>query len=134
MEEFEIRFSLDDARVTVPQRIFRLCGNTGYPPLFSEIKQEIDLTMAQLGMVIGVIPLASLIFAPLGGGLSDKLGARWVFGAGAILVAVAGGLRYFAGSVVHLHALHVLYRRRYSHLYHAHPQSCQHLVSSGRTG
>ena len=55
--------------------------------------------MAQLGMVIGVIPLASLIFAPLGGGLSDKLGSRWVFGAGAVLVAVAGGLRYFAGSV-----------------------------------
>ena len=69
------------------------------PPLFSEIKKEIDLTMAQLGMVIGVIPLASLIFAPLGGGLSDKLGARWVFAGGAILVAIAGWLRYFVDSV-----------------------------------
>ena len=72
------------------------------PPLFSEIKKEIDLTMAQLGMIIGVVPLASIIFAPIGGGLSDKLGCRWVFGAGSVLVAVGGGLRYLVGNVTGL--------------------------------
>jgi len=79
---------------------FAFVGTQIIPPLFSEIMKEIPLTAAQMGMVIGVIPLASLFFAPLGGGLSDKMGCRWVFASGAVLVAVAGGLRYFSQSVV----------------------------------
>ncbi len=83
---------------------FAFVGTQIIPPLFSEIMKEIPLSAAQMGMVIGVIPLASLFFAPLGGGLSDKLGSRWVFAAGAVFVAAAGGLRYFSTSVVHFTA------------------------------
>ena len=78
---------------------FCFVGTQIIPPLFSEIMKEIPLSAAQMGMVIGVIPLASLLFAPLGGGLSDKLGSRWVFAAGAVFVAVAGGLRYYSTSI-----------------------------------
>ena len=69
------------------------------PPLFSEITEQIPLTKAQMGTIMGVITLASLFFAPIGGALSDKLGARWAFGIAAIIVALAGGFRYVAGSV-----------------------------------
>jgi len=69
------------------------------PPLFSEITEQIPLTKAQMGTIMGVITLASLFFAPIGGALSDQLGARWAFGIAAIIVALAGGFRYVAGSV-----------------------------------
>jgi cyanate permease len=72
------------------------------PPLFSEITEQIPLTKAQMGTIMGVITLASLFFAPIGGALSDKLGARWAFGIAAIIVALAGGYRYVAGSVTDL--------------------------------
>ena len=69
------------------------------PPLFSEITQQIPLTKAQMGTIMGVITLASLFFAPIGGALSDTLGVRWAFGMAAIIVALAGAYRYAAGSV-----------------------------------
>lgn len=69
------------------------------PPLFSEITEQIPLTKVQMGTIMGVITLASLFFAPIGGALSDKLGARWAFGIAAIIVALSGGFRYVAGSV-----------------------------------
>ena len=72
------------------------------PPLFSEITEQIPLTKAQMGTIMGVITLASLFFAPIGGALSDKLGARWAFGIAAIIVALAGGYRYVAGNVTDL--------------------------------
>ncbi len=72
------------------------------PPLFSEITEQIPLTKAQMGTIMGVITLASLFFAPIGGALSDKLGARRAFGIAAIIVALAGAYRYVAGSVTDL--------------------------------
>jgi len=72
------------------------------PPLFSEITKQIPLTKAQMGTIMGVITLASLIFAPIGGALSDKLGSRWALGVSAVIVAVAGACRFFAGSATGL--------------------------------
>jgi cyanate permease len=72
------------------------------PPLFSEIVKEIPLTKAQMGAVFGAVTLASLFFAPLGGGLSDKIGCRWVLGGGALMVAAGGGLRFFVGGAIEL--------------------------------
>jgi cyanate permease len=68
------------------------------PPLFSEIVKEIPLTKTQMGTVMGTFAVAALFFAPLGGGLSDKIGCRWVLGGAAIIMAAGGGIRYFAGS------------------------------------
>jgi len=72
------------------------------PPLFSEIIKEIPLTKAQMGTVMGVITLASLFFAPIGGGLSDRFGCRWALGGSAVIVALAAAWRYFSGSPTHL--------------------------------
>ena len=72
------------------------------PPLFSEIVEQIPLTKAQMGTIMGVITLASLIFAPIGGALSDKLGSRWALGMSAVIVAVAGACRFFTGSATGL--------------------------------
>lgn len=69
------------------------------PPLFSEIQQQIPLTKAQMGTVMGMLALASLFFAPIGGALTDKIGCRWSLGGAALLIAGAGACRTFVGSV-----------------------------------
>jgi cyanate permease len=66
------------------------------PPLFAEIRTEIELSGAQMGSLMGVFVLAALIFAPIGGILSDRIGSRWAIGIGMLLAAVAGGLRAIA--------------------------------------
>ena len=71
-------------------------------PLFSEIAKEISMNKAQMGTIMGASTLASILISPLAGGLSDKIGCRWVLGGVAILSAVAGGLRSVAGSVTEL--------------------------------
>lgn len=68
------------------------------PPLFGEITEEIPLTKAEMGSVMGVLTLASLVLAPLGGGFGDRFGPRWVLGASVLVVAVAGALRAYVGS------------------------------------
>lgn len=72
------------------------------PPLFSEITEDIPLSKSQMGTVMGVLTLASLFFAPVGGALCDRLGSRWALGLSAVIVALGGAMRYFAGSVTGL--------------------------------
>jgi len=68
------------------------------PPLFKEIFEQIPLTKAQMGSVMGVLTLASLFFAPIGGGVSDKIGSRWALGVAVLIVAIAGASRFYVGS------------------------------------
>jgi MFS family permease len=75
---------------------FGIIAANSMPPLFSEIVKEIPLTKAQMGAVMGVFPVAALFFSIIGGGLSDKIGSRWVIGAAALIVTLAGASRYFA--------------------------------------
>jgi len=72
------------------------------PPLFSAIGNEIPLTKAQMGTIMGVVTLAALFFAPLGGALSDKVGGRWAIGIAALVVAVSGAFRTFSGNASEL--------------------------------
>jgi cyanate permease len=72
------------------------------PPLFLEISRQIVLTKAQMGTMMGAVLLSSLFFAPLGGGLSDKIGARLAASAGIIVAAAAGALRGYMDSVAGL--------------------------------
>ena len=51
-----------------------------------------------MGMIMGVLTIPSLIFAPIGGGFGDKIGARWAFGFSVLIIAVAGTLRATAGA------------------------------------
>ena len=70
------------------------------PPLFSEIMQEIPLSKTQMGIVMSMFVVASIFTAPILGALSDKVGCRWVIGISGIVVAAAGGMRYFADSAI----------------------------------
>lgn len=72
------------------------------PPLFKEIIEQVPLTKAQMGSVMGVLGLASLFFAIIGGGVSDKVGSRWALGISVVVVAVAGALRASVGSATSL--------------------------------
>jgi cyanate permease len=55
-----------------------------------------------MGTVMGVLTLASLFFAPLGGGLGDRFGPRWTVGVAVLIIAVAGALRAAVDSVFSL--------------------------------
>ncbi len=83
---------------------FGIIAANSIPPLFAEITKEIPLTKTQMGAIMGMFPVAALFFAFIGGGLSDKIGARWVIGGAGLIVTAAVGLRYFAGSAVVLGA------------------------------
>jgi cyanate permease len=72
------------------------------PPLFKEIGEEIPLTKSQMGMAMGVLTLASLFFALIGGGMSDKVGSRWAMGFAILIISIGGVLRATAGSAYSL--------------------------------
>jgi len=74
------------------------CSINCIPPLYLEIAEQVPLTKAQLGSVMGVVLLASLLFAPIGGGISDKIGSRLAAGAGILLAGIAGLLRAYMES------------------------------------
>jgi cyanate permease len=69
------------------------------PPLFQEISRQMPLSKAQMGTVMGMLTLASLFVAPLGGIISDRYGSRWALGLASLLVAFAGAARGYASSV-----------------------------------
>ena len=56
------------------------------------------MSKTQMGAVMSMFMAASIFFAPFLGALSDKVGCRWIIGISGIVIAVAGGLRYFANS------------------------------------
>ena len=68
------------------------------PPLFKEIANEIPLTKAQIGLIMGILTLPSIIFSPVGGALTDRIGSRWAFGIAIMITALAGMMRGFADS------------------------------------
>jgi len=72
------------------------------PPLFSEISQDIPLTKAQMGIIFGMVPLASLFIAFIAGSVSDRFGSRWVVGGSVMLIALAGSLRAISGNAIEL--------------------------------
>jgi cyanate permease len=68
------------------------------PPLLKEIGAEIPLTKAGMGMIMGMITIPSLFFSLIGGGITDKVGARYAFGVAVLIVGIAGAFRSIAGS------------------------------------
>jgi cyanate permease len=63
------------------------------PVLFKEISVDLDLSLVQLGVVWGMIPLAGLLLMLVGGMLSDKFGTKKMLFIGSILTGVAGMAR-----------------------------------------
>jgi len=75
--------------------MFGFGGMNIIAPLSSEIDNDIGLTLTQLGATVAFFTLASPIFSPIGGVLTDKYGARLVLLVAGLIVAVAGAARYF---------------------------------------
>ncbi|MFC1953378.1 nitrate/nitrite transporter [Chloroflexota bacterium] len=68
------------------------------PVLFSRIIQDLQLTLAQMGMIWGVLPLGGAIAAIPGGLLGDRLDTRKFIGVGCFVIAVISGLRGISGN------------------------------------
>ena len=84
-------------------------GMSVIPSLYSEIDNDIGLTLTQLGATVAFFTLASPIFSPIGGVLTDKFGARRVMLVAALIVAAAGAARYFVTEPKYLIALMFVY-------------------------
>lgn len=65
------------------------------PPLFQEISNQIPLTNAQMGTIMGGFFLSAILFAPIGGVASDKIGCRWATAIGILIASTAGLLRAY---------------------------------------
>lgn len=89
--------------------MFGFGGMNVIAPLSSEIDNDIGLTLTQLGATVAFFTLASPIFSPIGGVLTDKFGARMVLVIAGLIVALAGAARYFVTGPNQLIALMFVY-------------------------
>ncbi len=63
------------------------------PPMFETISQELNLTLVQMGSVWGIVSLAGIFFAIIGGTLGDRFGTRATLVTTCLLTGVLGLLR-----------------------------------------
>jgi predicted MFS family arabinose efflux permease len=66
------------------------------PVLFNEISRDLNLSIAQLGVIWGTVGLGSMLMSPFGGLLGDKYGTKHVIFVACILLGIIGALRSFA--------------------------------------
>jgi MFS family permease len=79
------------------------------PVLFSEIAEDLNLSLVQVGLVWGLGPLAGVATGLVGGAISDQLGARRTLYWACLLVGPAGALRGLANDLVTLAAASFLF-------------------------
>jgi cyanate permease len=79
------------------------------PVLFKEISEDLDLSLVQIGMVWGFIPLAGTFVVLIGGLVSDRIGAKRMLAVCCILTGLAGALRGVSPSFAALSATMFLY-------------------------
>ncbi len=70
------------------------------PVLFTEIEQDLNLSIVQIGIIWSMPPIAMFTFAIPSGLLSSKLGIRQAIGIGCVLTALMGGLRGISSNFV----------------------------------
>jgi len=68
------------------------------PVLFSQVIQDLQLTLSQIGMIWGVLPLGAAIAAIPGGLLGDRFDTRKMIGIGCFVIAIISGLRGVSGN------------------------------------
>jgi NNP family nitrate/nitrite transporter-like MFS transporter len=66
------------------------------PVLFDEIAEDLGLTLMQIGIVWGVLPLGGIVFVLIGGMLGDRFGAKNVIGVTCLLAGLTGAARGFS--------------------------------------
>ncbi len=71
-------------------------------PMVSEIRNDIEMNNAVMGIVLGAWPISYILCAVPCGILLDRFGARRMLAAATIVMAASAFARYFAGSPVQL--------------------------------
>ncbi len=79
------------------------------PVLFKEISEDLNLSIVQIGVVWGIVPLAGIFVVLFGGMLSDRFGAKRVLVTGCFLTGLAGMLRGISDSFTVLTVTMFLY-------------------------
>lgn len=74
------------------------------PVLFSEIAEDLGLTLVQIGAIWGTGALAGLFTGLAAGTIGDKLGTKRMLTLGCLLMGLAGASRAFANDFVTLSA------------------------------
>jgi ACDE family multidrug resistance protein len=77
-------------------------GNSMLIPIFPQIKQALDLTPFQVGLIISLFSLPAGILIPFAGALSDHIGRKTIM-APSLLIYGCGGLLAGAASVLISH-------------------------------
>lgn len=72
------------------------------PVLFDEISKDLGLTLVQIGIIWGILPLGGIIFVLIGGMLGDRFGAKSVIGITCLLAGLTGAARGFSEDFVTL--------------------------------
>jgi len=68
------------------------------PVLFSEISEELGLSLVQVGTVWGILSLSGLLTGLIGGLLGDRYGTKLTLAAACVMGGVFGGLRGLSNS------------------------------------
>jgi len=74
------------------------------PVLFDEISQDLGLSLVQIGIIWGIVPLAGMFVVLIGGLLGDRFGVKPVLSVACFLAGLAGALRRLSGSFISLAA------------------------------
>jgi len=90
------------AMMTLSQAGAIALPQTVMPVLFTSVTKEIDLTLAQIGMIWGALPLGLALFSLPCGLLGDRFGVRKVIGIGCFFVALTNAFRGMSGDFVTL--------------------------------
>lgn len=75
---------------------------TVMPVLFTSTAEELNLSIGQIGMLWGMLPVGAALVAVPGGMLGDRLGFVKAVGIGCFAVAIANALRGISGNLVML--------------------------------
>jgi len=63
------------------------------PVLFAEMSEDLGLSLVQVGTVWGIVSLAGVFVALIGGLLGDRFGVKLVLSLACLLVGITGALR-----------------------------------------
>lgn len=63
------------------------------PPLFPRISQELDLNYAEIGSLVGAVPLGMLLFSLIGGVAADRFGMKRIITIAMFFASIFTGLR-----------------------------------------
>jgi len=68
------------------------------PVLFSEMSEDLGLTLVQIGTIWGTVSLAGLLTGLAGGAIGDRFGTQRTLAVGCLMLGLTGALRGFSNS------------------------------------